>query len=99
MKDKECYKFGQKGQIAAVFPANKINSDLHDDDKSKKSSSGSSRRNNHSDKKKNEAEQFIQEDDEEDKESNDHRFASFGFCTINKRNKLQLQNMLLLDSC
>ena len=40
-----------------------------------------------------------QVDDEEDEESNNHRFDSFGLCTVNKRNKLHLQNMLLLDSC
>ena len=39
MKDKECYKCGQKGHIATVCPAKKNNSDLYDDDKSKKSSS------------------------------------------------------------
>ena len=99
MKDKECYKCGQKGHIATVFPAKKINNDLDDYDKRKKSSSESSRIKNHSDNKKKEAEQFVQENDEEDEESDYHRFASFGFCTVNKRNKLQRQNMLLLDSC
>ena len=57
------------------------------------------KRKNHSEKKKKESEQFVQEDDEEDEESDDHRFALFGFCTVNKGNKLQLQNMLLLYSC
>ena len=99
MKDKEFYKCGQKGHIETVCPAKKSNNNLGDDDRSKKSSSESSRRKNHSEKKKKEAEQFVQEDYEEDEESNDHGFASFGFCTVNKRNKLQLQNMLLLDSC
>ena len=47
--------------------------------------------------KKKETKQFVQEDDEEDEESDDHRFASFGFCTVNKGNKLQLQNILLVD--
>ena len=79
MKDKECYKCGQKGHIATVFPAKKINNDLDDYDKRKKSSSESSRIKNHSDNKKKEAEQFVQEDDEEDEDSNDHGFASFGF--------------------
>ena len=50
-------------------------------------------------KRKKEAEQFVQEDDKEDEDSNNHGFASFGFCTVNKREKLQLRNMLLLDSC
>ena len=53
----------------------------------------------HSEKKKKEAKQFVQEDEEENKESDDHGFASFGFCTVNKRNKIQMRNMLLLDSC
>ena len=99
MKDKECYRCGQKGHIVTVCPAKKSNNDLDDDDKSKKSSSESSRRKNHSKKKKKEAEIFVQEDDEEDEESDNHGFASFGFCTVKKRNKLQLRNMLLLDSC
>ena len=90
---------GQKGHIATVFPAKKSNNDLDDNDKSKKSSSESSRRKNHSEKKTKEANQFVQEDDGEDEDSDDHRIASFGFCTVNKRNKLQLQNMLLFDSC
>ena len=63
------------------------------------SSSESSKRKNHSEKKKKEAEQFVQEEDEEYEESEDNGFASFGFCTVKKRNKLQLWNMLLLDSC
>ena len=67
--------------------------------KSKKSSPELSKRNNHIETNKKEAEQFFQEDDEEDEESNDHGFASFGFCTVNKGNKIQLRNMLLLDSC
>ena len=99
MKDKECYKCGQKVHIATVCTAKKSNNDLEDDDKSKKSSTKSSRRKNHSEKNKKEAEQFVQEYDEEDEDSDDHGFASFGFCTVNKRNKLQLRNMLLLDSC
>ena len=99
MKDKECYKCGHKVHIATVCPAKKINNDLEDDDKRKKSSTESSRRKNYSEKKKKEAEQFVQEYDEEDKESDDHGFTSFVFCTINKRNKLLLRNMLLLDSC
>ena len=52
MKDKECYKCGQKGHIETVCPAKKSNSNLDDDDKSKKSSSELSKRNNHSEKKK-----------------------------------------------
>ena len=99
MKDKECYKCGQKGHIATVCPAKKSNNDLEDDDKSKKSSTESSRRKKHSEKNKKEAKQFVQEDDKEDEESNDHGFASFGFCNVNKRNKLQLRNMLKLDRC
>ena len=98
MKDRECYKCGHKVHIATVCPVKKNNSDLDDDDKSKNSSSESSKRNNHSEKKKKEAKQFVQEDDEEDEESNNHGFASSGFCTVNKGNKLQLRNMLLLDS-
>ena len=90
MKDKECYKCGQKGHIATVCTSRKSNSDLDNDDKSKKSLLKSSRRNNHSEKKKKEAEQFVQEDHEEDEVSDDHGFASFGFCTVNKGNKLQL---------
>ena len=31
--------------------------------------------------------------------ADNHGFSSFGFSTVNKRNKLQLRNMLLLDSC
>ena len=99
IKDKECYKCGQKGHIATVCPAKKSKNDLEDDDKSKKSPTEPSRRKNHSEKKKKESKQFVQEDDEEDEESNDHGFASFGLCTVNKRNHLQLRNMLLLDSC
>ena len=56
-------------------------------------------KNNHSEKKKKESEKFFREDDEEDEESNSHGFAWFGFCTMNKGNKLQLLNMLLLNSC
>ena len=97
MKDKEWYKCGNKGHIATVCTAKKSNNDIDDDDKSKKSLSESSRRKNHSEKKKKEAEQFVQEDDEEDEDSDNHGFASFGFCTVNKRNKLQLRNILLLD--
>ena len=99
MKDKECYKFGQKVHIATVCPAKKSNSNLDDDDKSKKSSSESSKRNNHSEKKKKKAKKFVQEDNEEDEESDDQGFASFGFCNVNKGDKLQLRNKLLLDSC
>ena len=98
-RTKNANKCGQKGHIETACPTKKINSNLDDDDKSKKSSSESSKRKNHSEKKKKEAKQFIQEDDEEDEESNDHGFASFGFCTVNKGNKIQLQNMLLLGSC
>ena len=93
-KDKECYKCGQKCHIANVCPAKKINNDLDDDDKSKKSLSESSRIKKHSEKKKKEAKQFVQEDDEEDKGSDNHGFASFRFCTVNKGNKLQLRYML-----
>ena len=99
MKYKECYRCGQKVHIATVCTAKKSNRDLDDYDKSKNSSSESSKINNHIENKEKEAEQFVQEDDEEDEESNDRWFASFGFCTVNKGNKLQLQNMLLLDSC
>ena len=42
-------------------------------------------------KEEKEAKQFVQEDDEEDEESNNHGFASFGFRTVNKRDKLQLR--------
>ena len=52
MKDKECYKCGQKGHIATVCPAKKSNSNLDDDDKSKKSLSESSKIKNHSEKNK-----------------------------------------------
>ena len=38
MKDKECYKCGQKGHIATVCPAKKSNNNLEYDDKSKKAS-------------------------------------------------------------
>ena len=38
MKDKECYKCGQKFHIATLCPPKKSNSDLDDDNKSKKSS-------------------------------------------------------------
>ena len=64
-----------------------------------KSSTESSRRKNHSKKNKKEAKQLVQEDDKEDEESDNHGLTSFGFSTVNKRNKLQLRNMLLLDSC
>ena len=99
MKDKECYKCGQKCHIATVCLTKKSNRDLDDDDKSRKSLSELSKRKNHSEKKKKETEQFFQEDDEEDEESDDHGLALFGFCTVNKGNKLQLHNLLLLDSC
>ena len=52
-----------------------------------------------SEKKKKEAKQLFQEEDEEDEESDNHGFTSFGFCTVNNGNNIQLQNMLLLDSC
>ena len=99
MKDKECYKCGRKGHISTICPGKNNNNDLDDDDKSKNSSSESSKKKNPSDKKKKEAKQFFQEEYEEDEESGNHGFASFGFCTVNNGNKLQMQNMLLLDSC
>ena len=68
MKDKECYKCGQKGHIVTVCPAKKSNSNLNDDDKSKNPSSELSKRKNHSEKKKKEAKQCVQEDDEEDED-------------------------------
>ena len=52
MKDKECYKCGQKEHLATVCPGKSNNNDLDDDDKSKKSSSESSKRKNPSEKKK-----------------------------------------------
>ena len=39
MKDKECYKYGQKGHIETVCPAKKGNIDLDDDENIKNSSS------------------------------------------------------------
>ena len=47
MKDKECYKYGQKGHIATLCPAKKINNNLEDYDKSKKALTELSRRKNH----------------------------------------------------
>ena len=52
MKDKECYKCGQKSHIATVCPAKKSNNDLEDDNKIKKLSTESSRRKKHSEKNK-----------------------------------------------
>ena len=65
MKDKECYKCGQKVHIETIFTAKKINSNLDDDDRRKNSSPESPKIKNHSEKKKKEAGQFVQEDYEE----------------------------------
>ena len=51
MRDKECYKCGQKGHIATVCPTKKSNNDLEDDDKSIKSPTESSRRKKYSKEK------------------------------------------------
>ena len=52
MKDKECYKCGQKVHISTVRPVKKSNRDPYDDDRSKNSPPKSFKRKNHSEKKK-----------------------------------------------